>query len=448
MNEIKELKEKVKAIYDEICEIEKREERSGKENKPEIEEVLKSESAENYIIGNSYMDNDYDKGLYLKMLGAMLHSGESNKEEEILFARIVRGISTDENVSYYHKQAMQISRDDFEDFRNEFQNNKLKYRFILDALVLTAVGGYREESVKFVAGFMNMLGINEKEARYLSDLTKSIICQNSNMYAKAEKIRPQKIDCMLFAEYTGAYRTVLCNNKNEFKAGAGYKKKVKISELAKQSKSGSVAYILKGRNICLKNLVINVGDRFIDFTDSDYVEITGCEFLNGKWRLHFENCKKVVFKKCCFNNFTGRTIWFESVHEAVIEDCMFENCEYNYELSVSDHNLGRDKWRGGGGYGGVISGAMIGDILIKNSKFMKCGIRNKGNYTYNFAISDLDNIIAESCYFEKCMYYYNSISYTDYNSKKNKIKKYTSAKLFKKDCKNINNKIVGSLDFN
>ena len=110
------------------------------------------------------------------------------------------------------------------------------------------------------------------------------------------------------------------------------------------------------------------------------------------------------------------------MNEVLIEDCLFENCEYNYDANRNDR-------------GGVISGNNSNNIVIRSSKFIKCGIRNRSSYDPRCAISNLYNIIVENCYFEKCMAYYDETV------------KHTDAKLFVYNCSIINNKIVDSLDF-
>ncbi len=395
-------------------------------NIEKLYEYISENKAKNYPINNSSIaeGTDYIKKLYLKMLAVVIQAGNEIKEgQTMLFERLVAGAGGEESVQDYYKEALEIETEDFDNFCKEFNKSDVKYRFAVDGMLMAILGENDENALELVSGIMEALGINKKEVEYLSALCRSIACQGDDEYEEAEKIRPEEIDCRLFMEYTGAYRTVLCNNESEFKAGAGYKKKAEVSELAEKDNDSN--YTLSSKRVYLKNLIVNVKDQCIAFSNNDCVEITGCEFLNGEKKLYFNNCKKVVFKECSFKKFTDRTIWLNSVHEVVIDDCMFENCEYNY--NYNQHI-----------YGGVISGNKIEEISIKNSKFIKCGIRNKSSDRYYKAlnaISNIDGIIVENCYFEKCMaYYYETTKYTD-------------TRLFEYNCSNINNEIIDSLQF-
>ncbi len=394
-------------------------------NIKKLYEYISENKAKNYPINNSSIaeGTDYIKKLYLKMLAVVIQAGNEIKEgQTMLFERLVAGAGGEESVQDYYKEALEIETEDFDNFCKEFNKSDVKYRFAVDGMLMAILGENDEDAVELVSGIMEALGINKKEVEYLSALCRSIACQGDNEYEEAEKIRPEEIDCRLFMEYTGAYRTVLCNNESEFKAGADYKKKAEFSELAEKNDKGN--YILSNKKVYLKNLIVNVKNQKVIFFKNDSVEITGCEFLNGKVSLLFNNCKKVIFKECSFKNFTSRTIGLGSVHEVVIEDCLFESCEYYYNE--------RDAYEGG-----VISGEHSNNIVIRSSKFMKCGIRNKNSsYSYapDCAISDLSDIVVENCYFEKCMAYYNETV------------KNTDTYLFWDCYSDMNNKIVDSLE--
>lgn len=391
-------------------------------NIEKLYEYISENKAKNYPINNSSIaeGTDYIKKLYLKMLAVVIQAGNEIKEgQTMLFERLVAGAGGEESVQDYYKEALEIETEDFDNFCKEFKKSDVKYRFAVDGMLMAILGENDENALELVSGIMEALGINKKEVEYLSALCRSIACQGDDEYEEAEKIRPEEIDCRLFMEYTGAYRTVLCNNESEFKAGAGYKKKAEVSELAEKDAKGH--YILSNKKVYLKNLIVNVKNQCVVFLNNDSVEITGCEFLNGEVNLVFNNCKKVIFKECSFKNFTDITICLYSVHEVVIEDCLFESCEYYYDADYYE--------------GGVIGGRNTGNIEIKDSKFIGCGIRNKSNCVPKYAISNLTNIIVKNSYFEKCEAYYRETT------------KYTGGNLFRSSCKNISNEIIDSLKF-
>lgn len=156
-------------------------------------EYMDRNKAKNYPIYNQYLnqETDYIKNAYFKMLAVILQQAEISNEQRNLFGRMIAGMATDYTEEDYLRQALEIEIKEYVDFSEQCKEMDLKYRFLLDALLLTALDNKDQDQLSLVANFMEALKLQKNEVKYLSMLARSILEQSSLLYIQAENIRPK-----------------------------------------------------------------------------------------------------------------------------------------------------------------------------------------------------------------------------------------------------------------
>lgn len=176
---------------------------------------------------------------------------------------------------------------------------QLRYRFILDAVLLTAITTFSEEQIKLVASFAEDLKLNKNEVEYLSVLAKSILEQNMEYYGLAEKNRPKQIPYTLFEEYLIYTSGIVCNSDEEFIIRGSKQFKIDIDK--------SFNNIFKNR-VVFKNLIIDMSNLPLSFVGCEKVELIGCIFKGGQHPISFKSCKEISIVSCEFRDFKNRAI--------------------------------------------------------------------------------------------------------------------------------------------
>lgn len=143
----------------------------SKERIQKLCDYIDKNRAKNYPIHNNFLsdETDYIKNAYFKMLAVILQQGnEIGAGQRNLFERQIVGANCDYSMADYFRQALDIKIDEYVDFTEQCKEMSVKYRFILDALLLTAVDSKDESQIKLVASFVESLKISKVELKYLS----------------------------------------------------------------------------------------------------------------------------------------------------------------------------------------------------------------------------------------------------------------------------------------
>ena len=296
------------------------------ENIKKLMEFIDKNRYVNYPIENKELiaGEDYVKNLYLKMLAVMMQqAGQTDEVGTAFFTRIVAGAQTEQTVQDYRRQALEIEVEDFRKFTEVLQENPLKYRFVVDALLLTGIGSQSKEQQQLLVGVMEFLNIGKAEAVYLVQLSRSILMQDNAEYDKAEASRPKTISFELFLDYTLLYAHVLSNNEEYIYISFPQKTEFELAQAD-----------FRAKKIYLNNLKVALTEK-IKLETAETVIIENCEFSEAGKKAHdftyisisIENNNEVDFIGCSFAGF----------HEAVIEErgnkavhfekCLFENCQ-------------------------------------------------------------------------------------------------------------------------
>ena len=170
------------------------------ENLKKLNQHINKKKYDNYPIKNILLENesDYIKNNYFKMLAVILQQGtEITDIQSKLFKRMLSGVNTEYTIEDYFRQALEIEINEFIDFTNQCSDMVLKYRFVIDAILLICCDKKDDKQIELAVSFMEFLKLKKEEIEYLSKLCKSILEQDSEAYWEAE-ISDIKINDLLY----------------------------------------------------------------------------------------------------------------------------------------------------------------------------------------------------------------------------------------------------------
>lgn len=366
----------------------------SKERIQKLCEYIDKNRVKNYPIHNDFLseETDYIKNAYFKMLAVILQQGsEIGTGQRNLFERQIIGVDSDYSMADYFRQALDIKIDEYVDFTEQCKDMPVKYRFILDALLLTAVEPKDTSQINLVASFVEDLKISKDELQYLVLLAKAILEQNLADYVSTEMNCSTDVPNSVAKEYAG---TML--------QGKIYSDDTLTIIHSSQANDVSVdnLNVIAERNtprIKLENISVNIAQYPLTFENYQEVIIENCTFDGEKYPVKFINCGKVVIKSSVFRGFSFFAIDEANVGNMEIKDTLFENCVYKY-------SRGNNDWKE---VGCVIYSAYPygnGRNHLVDCHFVECGGRNTENYYTSAFISNIKSDL-DGCSFENCWHY-------------------------------------------
>ena len=358
-------------------------------------------------------ESDYIKNNYFKMLAVILQQGNEITEiQTIFYKRMLAGVKTEYAIEDYLRQALEIEINEFIDFTNQCSDMVLKYRFVIDAILLICCDKKDDKQIELVVSFMEFLKLKKEEIEYLSKLCKSILEQNFDIYLDVIINNSGVVD--LLYNYIDSYIS----------------KFVQL-EIFDNSNFKNIKECTTFRNIMFKNITFKSGDLYdLIFKENSNIIFKECEFIESFWSIHFYNCKKIQFKNCKFKSFSQKVFTTEKVEKLYIIDCKFENCVAEY----SSHTFGA--------YAGIIYSKNNQNCInyIINTDFLNCGTRNGySSELKNYAISN-GNTQVKNSKFKNCWNWYSGGSTRAYDKK-------SSTTLFLEETTNNNNILEDCADF-
>lgn len=377
----------------------------SKERIQKLCDYIDKNRAKNYPIHNSFLsgETDYIKNAYFKMLAVILQQGnEIGAEQRNLFERQIVGVNCDYSMADYFRQALDIKIDEYVDFTEQCKEMSVKYRFILDALLLTAVDSKDESQIKLVASFVESLKISKNELKYLSSLAKAFLEQNLAEYVNAEQQCSTSVPNDVAKEYVGTLiRGNVCSNGTMTIIHSSRSRDISVDKLN----------IVAERNtpiIKLANIEINLAQYQLTFDGYDEVIIENCTFEGGKYPIRFVDCRKVVVESSTFRDFSNFALVETSVGEMKIKNTQFEKCIYKYSSGSND-------WK-------EMGCVIYSDYPTSNGRnhligctFRECGGRNTENYYRSAFISNVKSDL-DGCCFENCWHYNRNTNIDPENS--------------------------------
>lgn len=358
---------------------------------------LTNNKAKTYPIENDMLHaaTDFLLNGYLKMLGVILQqSSEITPAQLALYKRIIAGTETEKSAEDYLRMALEIEIEDYLHFTFEIKDLPIKYRFILDAILLTCISEKNTEQIQLVAEFSESLGIEKKELKYITTVAKAILCMDTSIYVDASEIEVRNIPENIFYGYIRllANDCIIHNSKlTIFQPSC--EEDVTVQRLSQISSIDTPV-------IKLNNVKVNLEDYPLEFADYEEVIFDGCEFIGGdKHTITFEKCENVIIYNSTFTNFNVRTISLDKVTRVKLMNSTFDQCRMIYRSSSND-------WEPLGGVIYTTSTEELEPILIDNCVFKYCGGNNSDNYYKSAFISnsrcDVNNSQFINCWHYNC----------------------------------------------
>lgn len=360
-------------------------------------EYLEQNTAKRYPIANAELEegSDYIKNGYLKMLAVVMQqSGNILKAQLEVFRRIVEGAKAENAAEDYLRMALDIEIEDYINFCLECKELKLKYRWILDAIIVTCVQEKIEEQLALIAQFCESYEVSKKELHYIAAMAKAILCMDESDYLSAYDLKEDTIPDAIFSDYIYLMpMSCMCSNANITIFRPTCQADVTVQALEKINKIDTPCIKIIGAEI--------LNNYYLEFYGKEKVILEDCHFLGGENPITFLNCEQVIIQNCKFADFTTRTIHINNISDILIDGCKFSNCKMMYKGSINTHNKA---------LGGVIYAKepdSIKRLNLINSRFSFCGARNKEFYVPLVFISNKRSYV-RNCQFDNCWHYCKS----------------------------------------
>lgn len=360
--------------------------------------------AKNYPIKNEILksEEEFVKNGYLRMLAVVLQVGDSIQDGQMnLYKRMVAGAETENSVEDYMRQAMEIEIQEYLDFVNACKEGELKYRFVLDAMLLTVDGEEKENRLKFLSSFCEDIKLKKEEMSYLVAMAKAILEQSESKYVDAF-IEKDMENVAIEEDVFDGYMSGIWTGKDNIYENE--KATIFRPESDEDVTSERLQYMQNTGTPYVKivGVKINLSKRKLKFDGKHEVIFENCkfsghgkdEFSDKSESLMLTNCNIVQFYNCKFENFDTYTLIVECVKQMKIVKSEFQNCIYCYTRGNSDWKI----------LGGVIyseNPLSNGKIEIQECMLKNCGGRNSQIYYSSQFISNCD-VEAYNCKFFDC----------------------------------------------
>lgn len=367
-------------------------------------EYLNKNGAKQYPISNKELSEstDYIKNGYLKMLAVILQqSGNVSNAQLEMFKRIIVGAETEKTAEDFLRMALDIEIEDYIKFSDECKDLKLKYRWVLDAIILTCVEERTAEQLRLIAQFCESYNVSKDELKYIAAMAKAIIGMQVSEYVTAYEIKENSIPDTIFSDYMYLIANeCICYNEHMTIFQASYKQKFSIQVLQKIQEVNTPYIKIIGANIDAANCNLN-------FSNKEKVILESCHFTGGDKEINFSKCKEVIIRNCTFEHFQTTIITLLNIGSLLIDGCKFINCEYKYSTDIfGNSNKSHKK--------SFIYGDSIGRFDLINTSFTNCGkiYSNRDRESDICFICNIDSFV-DNCSFTNCWYNYRWVTTSD-----------------------------------
>lgn len=364
-------------------------------------EYLDNTVAERYPVSNKDLaeSTDYIKNGYLKMLAVVMQQSGTITEPQLkMFKRIIAGADTDKQAEDFLRMALDIEIDDYIQFSNECKDLQLKYRWMLDAMIVTCVQDRTDEQLKLIAQFAESYEITKEELEYIATMAKAIIAMDESAYVSAYEVKADSISDVIFSDYMYLIsKKCVCSNDNMTIFQPTHDQNITAQMLEKIEELNTPCVKIIGANI-------KVDEYRIAFANREKVILEGCTFTSGdKMTIYFNDCKEIIINNCEFKDFSTRTITFDNADKILVSGSTFNNCKLI-------HNNGNNEWQELGGVLYSNNPSNIGKFDLIDTSFVECGGINSADYYRSAFISNIDSSV-DKCSFNNCwhMHYGNRI---------------------------------------
>ena len=377
--------------------------------------------------------DEYIKSLYLKVLCTIIQYENNPTDVQVLYLkRIIKGMHAEQSMEEYMRKALDISEADIQEFLKNLEENKIKYYFVLDGIILASIGNGDSVGYEYLAELIELLGVNKEDLQYISLVAKSVLMQESKLYNSAKALCNERVEMVNYAPYILNYYCGAIVDTNEEKYYSAPEKRDSVEINYPNS--------YRERKVTFSNLVLEITHDW-NFEGCEEVIFKNCVIIGGEYSLFFLSCKHVIFFECQIKDFSSYAILMKLIDKIEFQYCKFENCIYKYSRGYDDWSM----------LGGVIhvdqddpinsnriiygtDSTQTARTYISDSTFKNCGGRNDRNY-YSSAIISNDYSKVKNCKFINCWNYSGGTEIDPENSRRT---------LFAPGCVQQDNEIVAS----
>lgn len=264
----------------------------------------------------------------------------------------------------------------------------IKYRWVLDALIITCVKKQEVEQLTLVVQFCEALEITKNELKYIATMASAIISMSETKYVDAYEIKVDTIPDSVFSDYMYLIsKKCIISNGHMTIFQPTYENDVTVQVLEQINKINTPYIKIIGA-------IIHADDYKLVFKDKEKVSLENCTFIGGyKNAIFFNSCKEVMLSNCRFENFSNRTLVFDDSNLVVVDSCLFKKCNIDYD---DDYYWVK---KGSVFYSEDVSS--IGRFELINSSLIDCGVSHLYDDVFGF-ISNIDSFV-DNCSFENCL---------------------------------------------
>lgn len=284
-----------------------------------------------YSISNTLLEKEPSEvsNLYFKMLAVIIQAENAPSQQVGIFTRLVNGVEVKDSVDAYLKMAMHIGMEGFETLSNYVADNNLRYRFILDALIIGLLGEDNDEQLELIAEVSEVLKLNSEEVDYLTQRATEIVALKSDIQLNdiypfvAEEPEESILDdyICLIAKCTENYKDDVYRVGNILIFKPKTKKTIpkKLIETV-NTEDVSLVKLING--------YVDVSQTNVEL-DAGIIILKSCEFVNGRRPLII-SCGFIRIANCIFSGFRERTIYLDTANGIYITNSQFKDCIFQY----------------------------------------------------------------------------------------------------------------------
>lgn len=380
-----------------------------------IRKYFEEHKAERYPFENKFLceKDEYVKSLYFRMLCTLVrYTGEPSEMQVLYIRRLIAGSHAENEFEDYMKMALGLDKGDIDEFVSLFTEDKLRYYFCIDGLILLSVVRSESKKYEFLAELVELLGINREELTYIVSMAKAIITQDSELFDDTKAIAPQTTKQLSVYHYVQPFYSGAIVDTSEklhiYSCGKAEADLSKYSPIKAKKVIVENVCILLQEDVCFEdceeivflNTDVQVNDCRLKFKNVVSIMFENALFENGrKYPIMFQYCGNVQMYSCRFRNFISRTIQEKNVECFSVSKSSFDKCEYQYSRDTYD-------WKALGGVVFSDSPESNGINYFDSCTFVNCGGRNTKRYYSSDFISNCRSQLT-ACTFKLCWNYYN-----------------------------------------
>lgn len=317
-----------------------------------IRKYFEEHKAERYPFENELLrkKDEYVKSLYFRILCTLVrYTGEPSEMQVLYIRRLIAGSNAENEFHDYMKMALDLEKEDIEEFISVFKSDDLKYYFCIDGAIVSSLGKTTDKNYELFAELIELLGICRDELTYLVSVSKAIICLSSEQFDKARAISPRSTKELYLYHYLKSFYTGMIIDTNEIRHIYSHNKMpVDLSNYTEY----------KAKRIIIDNVTVSL-KKDIVFDGCSEVIIRKCTFNGNTHSLKFNKVRQVVIEDCEISDFSNRFAYFTDTNNL----SLFRNCFTNCGC-ISNMNI----------KGGVLlsDGNKMDSVVIEGNKLLNC----------------------------------------------------------------------------